>query len=218
MTVTLDSIEFEITKKKMKTLRIRIIAPDGRVLVSAPLWMKTSEIEAVLEEKLGQIKDAVQKIQATGLPQRKSEEERLSELLKKLSALSGSDGNALGIDKNTLCSALNKEKSADETAEIILKIKLSRLVPFWEEKTGLYCSSWKIKNVRSYWGKCNVQTRELTFNLSLAEKDDACIEYVVLHELAHIKYPNHGEEFKAFLSEYMPQWKKIRQKLKNPQE
>lgn len=215
MVITLDTIEIEVTKKKMKNLRIRVTAPQGRVLVSAPLRMKDGEIISVLKEKLDWIKSAVQKAQTADIPQQRSEEERLSNLLKILSEVSKNPEYRTEIDESALKAALRGGLSADKSAEIILKAKLSRLVPLWEKQTGLYCSAWKIKKVKSYWGKCSFQTRELTFNLSLAEKTDDCIEYVVLHELAHIRYPNHGKDFKAFLSKYMPQWSMIHQKLKS---
>ncbi len=214
MVITLDSIEIEVAKKKMKSLRIRVTAPQGKVLVSAPLRMKDGEIISVLKEKLDWIKAAVQKAQAAEIPRQRSKEERLSNLLKILSELSENPEYRTEIDESALKAAQSGRLSADESAEIILKAKLSKFVPLWEKQTGLYCSAWKIKKVKSYWGKCNFQTRELTFNLSLAEKTDDCIKYVVLHELAHIRYPNHGKDFKAFLSRYMPQWSVIRQKLK----
>ena len=42
---------------------------------------------------------------------------------------------------------------------------------------------------------------------------EEAIEYVVLHELAHLIYPNHGAEFKAFLTKYMQDWKERKKRL-----
>ena len=44
------------------------------------------------------------------------------------------------------------------------------------------------------WGTCNTSTRKIWLNLQLAKKPIECLEYVILHELAHLKVKNHGEE------------------------
>lgn len=214
MTITIDGIAIEITKKKMKTLRIRITQPEAKVLVSAPLRMSNKEIESFIFEKLDWIKKNTEQVKSSTAATQKSESLRMQQLKNDfINLLSSDDFSPVGIGKREIDAVLNGGLSADETAKIILKEKLSKLIPLWERRTGLYCSGWKIKKVKSYWGKCNVQTRELIFNSRLAECEDACIHYVVLHELAHIKFPNHGEEFKAFLSGYMPQWREIRKRL-----
>lgn len=77
----------------------------------------------------------------------------------------------------------------------------------WQPKLGLYASGCKIQRLKSKWGRCNVVTRELLFNLSLVHRPLACLEYVVLHELAHLYEASHNQRFKNFLSNYMPDWK-----------
>ena len=57
------------------------------------------------------------------------------------------------------------------------------------------------------WGTCNTNTRKIWLNLQLAKKPIECLEYVILHELAHLKVKNHGSEFIAILDQHMPQWR-----------
>ena len=64
------------------------------------------------------------------------------------------------------------------------------------------------------WGTCNTNTRKIWLNLQLAKKPIECLEYVILHELAHLKVKNHGPEFVAVLDQHMPQWQE-RKKLLN---
>lgn len=83
----------------------------------------------------------------------------------------------------------------------ILTVKL----PYFEGVTGLKCKGCKIKLLSAKWGSCNTRTAEITFNSYLVAKEEAYIDYVIVHELAHIKYPDHGANFKAFLMAHCPE-------------
>ena len=68
--------------------------------------------------------------------------------------------------------------------------------------------------MKSRWGSCNTKTGHIRLNLLLAAHPRICTDYVVLHELAHLKHPNHGTEFKALLSALMPDWRSVRALLR----
>ena len=63
------------------------------------------------------------------------------------------------------------------------------------------------------WGTCNTSTRKIWLNLQLAKKPIECLEYVILHELAHLKVKNHGPEFVQILDQNMPYWREYRKLL-----
>jgi len=63
------------------------------------------------------------------------------------------------------------------------------------------------------WGTCNANTKRIWLNLQLAKKPIECLEYVILHELAHMRIKNHDKDFIAILDEYMPYWKDVRKRL-----
>ena len=93
----------------------------------------------------------------------------------------------------------------EEIAELLLK---------WEERTGLHCSGFQIRDMKTRWGSCNTRTGKLWFSLMLAWQPRECVEYVILHELAHLYEPSHSARFKAFLDLYMPEWRETRRKLR----
>jgi len=64
-----------------------------------------------------------------------------------------------------------------------------------------------IKKMKTRWGSCNYYKRYINLNLYLIRKDIKAIEYVILHELAHLTYPNHSKEFYNYIALYMPDWK-----------
>ncbi len=70
----------------------------------------------------------------------------------------------------------------------------------------------EIRQMKSRWGSCLPSNNKVIFNLNLIKTPICCIEYVVLHELSHFKYPNHSKKFYNFVTIFMPDWNK-RKKL-----
>lgn len=91
-----------------------------------------------------------------------------------------------------------------------LQEMLEKSLERWQKILGLYANSWKMQRLKSKWGRCNIATKELLFNVSLVHRPLTCLEYVVLHELAHLYEASHNQRFKNFLSRYMPDWKEQR--------
>ena len=71
---------------------------------------------------------------------------------------------------------------------------------------GIKMPKVEIRQMKSRWGSCMPTKQKLIFNLSLIKAPLYCVEYVVLHELTHLKYPNHGKEFYSFVQYFMPDW------------
>lgn len=70
-----------------------------------------------------------------------------------------------------------------------------------------------IRQYKRRWGSCNSR-RELTFNIMLVAAPQWVIDYVIVHELAHLRYLNHSREFWQHVSNYYPDYKKATQWLK----
>jgi len=71
----------------------------------------------------------------------------------------------------------------------------------------------KIQHYKRRWGSCN-KRRELTFNLHLASAPTWVIDYVVVHELAHLKHMNHSAKFWQRVRQFYPDYKNAEQWLK----
>ena len=66
------------------------------------------------------------------------------------------------------------------------------------------------------WGTCNSKVKRIWINLQMVEKPLECLEYIILHELIHLKISNHGKDFIEMMNQFMPDWKD-RKKLLNTQ-
>lgn len=106
-----------------------------------------------------------------------------------------------------------KQKLMDKWYREQLKTKLMKMLPKWEEKTGLSTSGWTIKKMKTKWETCNPQNKTLVFNSELAKYSTKNIEYIILHELSHLIEHTHNRNFIAHIEKYMPNWQSCRNDL-----
>ena len=75
------------------------------------------------------------------------------------------------------------------------------------------CVNMQVKKMKTLWGSCTPSKNKITLNEYLLKADLRCIQYVVLHELTHLKYPNHGKGFYRYMENYMPNYRKAEKLL-----
>lgn len=88
--------------------------------------------------------------------------------------------------------------------------KCFEIFKFSKEKPVL-----KIRKMTSKWGVCNITNKTITLNLELIKLDPKYLEYVIFHELCHLKEPNHSERFWSHVQQYVPDYKQIKKEMKN---
>jgi len=69
------------------------------------------------------------------------------------------------------------------------------------------------KRLKSRWGSCSTRGR-ITINSELIKLEMRFLEYVIIHELCHLKYHNHGKDFYRLLEQIVPDYKIVRQELR----
>lgn len=99
-------------------------------------------------------------------------------------------------------------------AWVYLKEEIQKLLNLWAPQMGVIPGGFKIRQMKTRWGSCNVRTHHMTFNLALAHVPYECLEYVVVHELSHLIEPSHNERFWRTMETYLPDAKLRRKKLK----
>ncbi len=232
MTIELEGILINVERKKIKNLHIHIKPPYGEVYVTAPMRMKESEIKEFVYSKTDWILKNVDKMTKTNVtPEPDYVTGDLIPIWGDIYTLEVRGNEFLTDGRKKFEIELESEDTVvlyapfDATKEEKeayflewyrkeLYERADILIPLWEKYTGLYCSSWQSKNMKTRWGTCNTKTNKVWLNVQLAKYPVECLEYVILHELAHTRVPNHGPEFKAILNEYMPDWKEKRKRLR----
>ena len=89
------------------------------------------------------------------------------------------------------------------------------LVEKWEPILGVKAGKLAYRKMKSRWGSCQPSTGRICINIVLALYPPDCLEYVVVHELAHLLVAGHGPEFHAIMDRVMPDWKQRRAKLRS---
>ncbi len=111
----------------------------------------------------------------------------------------------------------NRPPEPNEQQIKILKERARELLPqrvkFYSELMGLAPSKVKITSAKTRFGSCSGKN-SLCFSYRLMLYPEAAIDYVVVHELAHIKHKNHGKQFYALVEKYMPDYKQREKLLK----
>ena len=83
----------------------------------------------------------------------------------------------------------------------------------WAIKLKVEPKEIHLRSMKTKWASLSGKGR-LTFNSDLLEKRRNLIDYVVLHELLHMRVPNHGKLFKSLLFAFLPDWEKYNEQLK----
>lgn len=66
----------------------------------------------------------------------------------------------------------------------------------------------RVQEMRRKWGSCS-SSGTITLAVDLIDQDEHFRDYVIVHELLHLRYATHGRVFKALLTAYVPQWRKL---------
>ena len=166
--------------------------------MSAPMRMPRQDIERFVREKRGWIEKRQEACRENRICQEKLQEEMKEKIRQQEQ---GRDRQEAG-------------RAAQVDVRTYLREEIAELLPKWEERTGLHCSDFQIRDMKTRWGSCNTRTGKLWFSLMLAWQPRECVEYVILHELAHLYEPSHNARFKAFLDLHMPGWREIRKRMR----
>ena len=216
------TLQATVTRKRMKNLYLRVLAPDGRIAVSAPLRTSDAEIQRFLESRA----DWILKQRARILSAKTATLEdggsipyfggwlRLRILPHAGRTKLERQGDALVLwmkpeaDEAAIRKALNGWYRGE-----LLRVT-EAMLPECERIVGKRAGELKIRDMKTRWGTCNVKTALVTLNLRLAEKPPECLRYVLTHELCHLHEAGHGERFWKRMDVYYPNWKRVRKQLK----
>lgn len=214
-----------VERKKVKNINVRV-KEDLSVYVTAPINLHSYYIENFLRSKQHKIEEIKRKL-----------ENHKSKIKPKL-YITGEIFRFLGMDvfleiRNSPSDSVKYDKESRKiimyTNSIDIDIKKKILDKWYYENAKKVfnekINKWlhileesiehlSIKTMKTRWGSCNYNKRYINLNTELIKRSDFEIEYVVLHELTHLKYPNHGSGFYKYIEKYMPNYKKAEELLK----
>lgn len=215
-------IYYYIKRKKIKNMYMRFTS-DGKILITTSKLCSLEKIENFIRSKEQWIMKQM-KFQEKIDDEKETKNFRDGENLyflgqKYISKIVYGKSNNVYIDgKNIVLTIKEKYVTNDEyirkvyeewLKEECLKI-VSMYIELYYEKMKKYKIPFpdvSIKKFKSRWGCCCPKKNKVEFAMNLIKVPKECIEYVVVHELAHFKYIHHNNYFYNFVSIFIPDWK-----------
>lgn len=223
--MTVGGLAVEVVRKDIKNLHLGVYPPNGRVRIAAPLGMGDESIRLAVVDKLAWIR---RQRAAFAQQPRQSTREMISGeshyFLGRRYRLRVHEEDApprVAIRGLRVLDLFVRPGSSRERRLAILegwyREQLKEIVPpmmdKWQRALRVRAPAWAIKKMKTRWGTCTVEARRVWLNLELAKKPLRSIEYVLVHELAHLRVRSHNEEFTKLLDAHIPDWRERRKEL-----
>lgn len=214
---------YEVERKKVKNINLRIRS-DLSIYISAPLHIDRYHIEQFILSKKDWIDSNINKIKEY---KKNSVDETFEtgttvKLLGKFYKIHIIEGNYDNVNReedkiiiNTKNNEFNYKKKLMEIfyykeAEKLFKQRIENYLLIMNEKIERLI----VKTIKGKWGYCVPNKGIIALNTNLIKRGLFEIDYVIIHELAHLKHPNHSVNFYRHVEKYMPNYKEAELKLK----
>lgn len=222
--IELGDITVDVVKKDIKNIHLSVYPPTGRVRISAPLRMDLDTIRVFAITKLGWIKNQQKKLCDQ---ERESPREYLNReshyvwgkrYLLQIVEIDAPPTVELKHNKILLqvrpgANEAKKQSLLEDWYRATLKQAIPSLIAKWEPLIGVKVNRFFAQRMKTKWGSCNPDTKNIRLNTDLAKKPPEYLEYIVVHEMAHLLEPTHGNRFKALMDLFMPKWMFYRTEL-----
>lgn len=109
--------------------------------------------------------------------------------------------------------ATKKQEFVEDWYRQQLKAAVQPLVEKWEPRLAVKVRRYFVQRMKTKWGSCSPSSQSIRLNTELAKKPRECLEYIVVHEMAHLLEPSHSERFVSILDEFLPRWRQRRDAL-----
>ena len=212
-------IPVEVVHKAIKNLHVGVYPPSGRVRVAAPLCLDDEAVRLALISRLGWIRRKQTEFEQQ---ERQSQRELVtgeSHYFRgrryRLKVVEYDGRPTVRLLNNTTMELRTRPGDNRDTREAVLyrwyrsrlRSQLPPLLLKWEQKVGVTVEDLRIRKMKTRWGSCNRDTRRIWLNLELAKKPVSCLEYIMVHEMVHLKERTHNERFRTLMDQMLPQWR-----------
>jgi predicted metal-dependent hydrolase len=209
-----------------KSIGIQVY-PDCTVKVRAPKWLSQKKIDKIIEQKQDWINKKIENFQQNkkyeSQPKKYVDGESFYYLGRQYTLrIIESKSNSVERTDNTIFVYKSPKRNAKN---ILTKWFLDLANEVFEERLNINFEifstyyqysfpSLKIKTMKARWGSMS-SNGFITLNSHLIHTPIECIDYVIMHELCHLKYQNHGREFHLLQRNFTPKYKEIKKNLED---
>lgn len=220
-------ITYTVNKKEYSNLYISV--QNGEVIINAPWYMASSQIQEIVEEKKQWIINKINEYELA-CEKRKMQEYTKLKTVKVLGAnydlaikyknikapnLTIEQGKILVILPNKYKKLENDEiikMLIEKMYDMVAKKEIERAMEKTRIMMGIAPEDYEIKRTEGILAKCI--NEKITINPDIAKYSKETIEYIILHEFCHLKYKNHTKSFYNMLKTYIPNYEQIEKEVK----
>lgn len=221
------TVDVKIVRKNIKNVHLKVFR-SLEVVLSVPMQVPQEWIENFLSKRIKWIDEQITKYKLSGgtntLDSIKNGTS-VQMLGKDMRVVfEEASKNSIEVDEKRITLLLKNVTDEEFAQKLFLKWwKQAAEDVFQNELDTLYEKIFKkyqvakpdiyVRKMKTLWGSCTPSKSKVTFNNYLFKANLRCIQYVVLHELTHLIYPNHSKQFYDFLTIHMPDWQERKKQL-----
>lgn len=223
-TLVVNEIPVLVSRKKIKTIRLKVNRVSLEVKLSSPFKISDEELIAFIHQKMEWIKKHLSK-PPLQLPEPDLKYEngdsipfkggnyslKLQHGAKKIGV--NIQGSEIILSFRNIITQSRKEKALNDFYRIYLKNEIPKLIEKWEPIMKVSVNEFGVKKMKTRWGTCNIRDKRIWLSLELAKKSPELLEYVVVHEMVHLHERLHNQRFKNFMTQFLPNWEELQKQL-----
>ena len=222
--IVLGDLVIALTRKDVKHAHLSVHPPDGRVSLVVPTGTRLDVARAYALTRLGWVRrqQAALAGQAREAPRRfvTRESHHVWGRRYLLTVVEREVKPSVRLGPRTMTLTVRPGSTArirgavmHEWHKALLHVAIPPLIRRWERRLGVKVTRYFIQRMKTRWGGCNHRRATIRLNTELVKKPKDLLEYVVVHEMAHLIEPTHGERFVALLDHHLPAWRSSRAEL-----
>ena len=222
--LTLGDITIDVLRKNIKNVHLKVHPPTGEVRISAPEQMSLDTIRVFAISKLDWIKRHQRQIRDQEREAPREYRDRESHYVwgKRylLTVHESEQPPAVKLEHDHLILRVRPGTDTGKRRAIVeawyreqIKEAVPALLTKWEPVVGEKVERFFVRRMKTKWGTCTPSSASIRLNTELAKKPIECLEYVVVHEMAHLLEPTHNARFAALMDRLIPQWRFERERL-----
>lgn len=223
--ITVGPVTVDVVRKDIRNIHLAVYPPTGRVRIAAPLQVQDDAIRLFVVSKLSWIKRHQRKFAAQERIPPREYQQRESHYFqgrRYLLRLHEADAppKVLLRTKTYLDLYVRPGATREKRHEILtrwyraqLKNQMPPLIEKWEEIMGVRVGTWQVRQMKTRWGSCQTEKKQIRLNLELAKKPESCLEYILVHEMVHLLERHHNEVFLGYMDRFLPNWRQLKAEL-----
>lgn len=211
-------VRIAVLREDIRNLHLSVYPPDGTVRIAAPVWMDAEAIRLFVISKLGWIRRQQKKLREQPREAEREYVERESHYVwgrryllhvveRDVAPTVALRYRCLELGVRPGTTHVQREAIVSAWYRAQIRAAVPELLDRWQPLVRRKANAVFVQRMKTRWGGCNVVTRNIRLNTELAKKPPECLEYVLLHELVHLREPTHNARFIALMDRLMPRWR-----------